>query len=85
MKIKEEAQSPFTDIDPFQERAKEFWSDIDGIVDLLNKTDPKHENTTIHSPQVNQYLFWRILSELKSLKVEQNKIFRELKDKGIEV
>lgn len=58
----------------FENRTSQFWDDIDGIIALLNRTDPKHTNTIIDSPQVNHYLLWRILSELKTMKVEQKKM-----------
>ena len=57
----------------FEDRTAEFWNDIDGIINLLNETDPKDTNTTINSPQVTQYLLWRILSELKILKLPRKK------------
>lgn len=57
-----------------EERTSDFWNDIDGIITLLNNTDPKHTETTIESPQVNHYLMWRILTELKEVKIKQRKI-----------
>lgn len=59
--------------DKFEERTSEFWNDIDGIISLLNKTDDKKTNTTIESPQVTQYLLWRILNEIKLLKLPRKK------------
>ena len=60
-------------IKEFEDRTAEFWNDIDGIIGLLNDTDPKNTNTTINSPQVSQYLLWRILEELKLLKLPRKK------------
>lgn len=57
----------------FEERAVNFWDDIDGMIELLNKTDPKHTQTTIDSPQVNHFLLWRLLTEIKELKTQQKK------------
>jgi len=48
----------------FEGRVETFWGEIDGIIDLLNQTDPKHTNTTIQSPQVSLFLLWRQLKEL---------------------
>lgn len=58
----------------FEDRTLEFWDDIDGIIALLNSTDPKKTNTNIESPQVTHYLLWRILNELKGVGVKQKKI-----------
>ena len=51
----------------FTGRTEVFWNEIDGIISLLNLTDPKHTRTHIESPQVMYYLLWRILTELKIL------------------
>lgn len=74
-------EDPFADIrvdkpinTDFENRTSQFWDDIDGIIALLNRTDPKHTNTILNSPQVNHYLMWRILSEIKNMKVEQKKV-----------
>ncbi len=61
----------------FEERVIDFWEDIDGIIALLNQTDPKHTNTTINSPQVIQFLLWRQLNELKLLRTVQKKALKE--------
>lgn len=67
MKIEETNEIEFAD------RVSEFWKDIDGIISLLNQTDNKKSNTTIESPQVTQYLLWRILNEIKLLKLPRKK------------
>ena len=56
-----------------EDRTAVFWGEIDRIIKLLNETDPTNSNTTINSPQVNQYLLWRILEELKLLKLPRKK------------
>ncbi len=76
---KDDIKDPFDVINPpaldeGEERTLDFWQDIDGIIELLNRTDPKHTNTTIESPAVLQFLIWRLLTETKELKIAQKKV-----------
>lgn len=57
----------------FEERTTQFWEDEDGIINLLNKTDPKNSNTTFNSPIITHYWLWRILEELKRLKLPRKR------------
>lgn len=69
----------------FQKRALEFWNEIDGIVDLLNEMDPKRNHTTIESPQVNLFLMWRLLNEIKDLKIQQKLLKKEIEKNGTDI
>ena len=50
----------------FEDRGNQFWDEIRGIVELLNKTNRAGFFITDHrDPTVTQYLLWRILIENK--------------------
>lgn len=51
--------------DIINNRASNFWEDVDGITDLLNKSQSKIIITHPNSPIISHYLLWRILNELK--------------------
>ncbi len=57
----------------FEDRTSTFWQDEDGVIALLNETDPKNSNTTFNSPIVTHYWLWRILEELKLLKLPRKR------------
>lgn len=54
----------------FDERAKQFWIELFGIIDILNKANPKNSISDIHNPTITNYLLWRILNELKLLNIK---------------
>ena len=54
----------------FDERAKQFWIELFGIIDILNKANPKNSISDIHNPTITNYLLWRILNELKVLNIK---------------
>lgn len=49
----------------FEDRGDQFWEEIQGIVDMLNKTSPKFKITDHRDATVTQYLLWRVLTEGK--------------------
>ena len=65
-----------TTIDDIQydERAKEFWDELFGIIDILNRANPKHSIQQITSPTITNYLLWRILNELKILNLKEKEV-----------
>lgn len=49
----------------FDKRADNFWNDIRGIVELLNRSNSSQSIFTYQSPMITNYLLWRILMETK--------------------
>lgn len=47
------------------EEAEIFWTDINGIMELLNNANNRYEIIKPDSPMITNYLLWRILNELK--------------------
>lgn len=68
-------------IKEFEDRGIQFWEEIQGIVDMLNETNPKFKIRDHRDATVTQYLLWRVLSESKTTKKSQynTKFFDELK------
>ncbi len=52
-------------------RFEEFWNDINGITELLVKTNPKYTIISDESPLVTDYLLWRLLKEGKKSKKKE--------------
>lgn len=52
----------------FDRRAQVFWDELFGIIDLLNKANPKNSIQEITNPTISNYLLWRVLSEIKLLR-----------------
>ena len=71
-KIKQE-RATIEDI-AFDERAKQFWIELFGIIDILNRANPKNSISDIHNPTITNYLLWRILNELKVLNIKDKQI-----------
>ena len=55
------------EIEEFDKRIKQFWNDIDGIINLLNNNTDKVIIKNYDSKIITDYLLWRILNELKIL------------------
>ena len=54
--------------DVHTKRFEEFWNDINGITEMLVKTNPKYTTISDESPLVTDYLLWRMLAESKKNK-----------------
>ncbi|MCH7534271.1 MAG: hypothetical protein IH948_00715 [Bacteroidetes bacterium] len=63
----------------FDARAKEYWDDMDGLIELLNRANPKIQITNSLSPHIMNYLLWRLLFEIKSIKIVEQEHSRLLK------
>lgn len=63
-----------------EDRANQFWSELDGIIDFLNRANPRLRITDHRDPTITQYLLWRILVEnkLSNQKTERN-LLKEFK------
>lgn len=54
--------------DRFDKRAKTYWDEMFGLLDLLNFNNQKVIIRSVESPIITNYLLWRILNELKVIK-----------------
>lgn len=59
--------------DKYDKRANLFWNELFGIIELLNRANPRNSISDIHNPTITNYLLWRILTELK-LSREDNQL-----------
>ncbi len=68
------------EIDKFDTRAKIYWEELFGLMDVLNANNSKITITSPDSPYILQYLIWRLLNEIK-LTREDDKVDRINKEK----
>jgi len=57
----------------YNKRVERFWTDINGLVDLLNSNNKNYIVTSAESPIINSFLLWRVLDELKIFNLQLTK------------
>jgi len=64
----ERVENVEAEIPEFIQTGREFWGDIQAIVDMLNLANPQSPIYDYRSPVITNYLIWRLLAETKRKK-----------------
>lgn len=75
---KEPSEPQTVDNDRFLNRARSYWNDMTGIMELLNEANPLIKITDSSSPHVMNYLLWRTLMETKKVRKAEQMLQKDI-------